>query len=41
MLLGYNDQLLWEQDQEDLIINIPENLIESPVYVFKVNLNEF
>ena len=40
-LLGYNDQLLWEQDQEDLIINIPENLIESPVYVFKVNLNEF
>ncbi|MBY9012652.1 MAG: alpha-L-fucosidase, partial [Candidatus Lokiarchaeota archaeon] len=35
-LLGYNDQLLWEQDQEDLIINIPENLIESPVYVFKV-----
>ena len=40
-LLGYNDQLLWEQDQEDLIINIPENLIESPVYVFKVNPNEF
>ena len=40
MLLGYNDQLKWEQDQEDLIINIPENLIESPVYVFKVIPNE-
>ena len=40
-LLGYNDELLWEQDQEDLIINIPENLIESPVYVFKVNPNDF
>jgi len=39
-LLGYNDQLMWEQDQEDIIINIPENLIESPVYVFKVILNE-
>ena len=41
LLLGYNDQLIWEQDQEDLIITIPENLIESPVYVFKVNPNEF
>jgi len=38
-LLGYKDHLIWEQDQEDLIINIPENLIESPVYVFKVILN--
>ena len=41
MLLGYNDQLIWEQDQEELIITIPENLLESPVYVFKVNPNEF
>jgi alpha-L-fucosidase len=40
-LLGYNDQLLWEQDQEDLLIKIPENLKESPVYVFKVNPNDF
>jgi alpha-L-fucosidase len=40
MLLGYDNQLKWEQDQEDLIINIPENLIESPVYVFKVIPNE-
>ena len=40
-LLGYNDQLIWEQDQEDLIITILENLVESPVYVFKVILNEF
>jgi alpha-L-fucosidase len=39
-LLGNNDQLIWEQNQEDLIINIPETLIESPVYVFKVILNE-
>jgi alpha-L-fucosidase len=39
-LLGYDDQLIWEQDQEDLIINLPENLIKSPVYVFKVILNE-
>jgi alpha-L-fucosidase len=40
-LLGYDGQLLWEQEQEDLVINIPEDLFESPVYVFKVNLNEF
>ena len=40
MLLGYTDHLIWEQDQEDLIINIPENLIESSVYVFKVIPNE-
>jgi len=39
-LLGYDKQLKWEQDKEDLIINIPENLIESPVYVFKVIPNE-
>ena len=39
-LLGYNDQLIWKQDQEDLVIIIPENLIESPVYVFKVIPNE-
>ncbi|MHA1534455.1 MAG: alpha-L-fucosidase [Promethearchaeota archaeon] len=39
-LLGYDRQLKWEQDQEDLIINIPENLIKSPVYVFKVIPNE-
>jgi len=39
-LLGYDNQLKWEQDQEDLIIDIPENLIESPVYVFKVIPNE-
>ena len=38
-LLGYNDQLIWKQDQEDLVIIIPENLIESPVYVFKVISN--
>ncbi|MHA1472153.1 MAG: alpha-L-fucosidase [Promethearchaeota archaeon] len=35
-LLGYKDHLIWEQDNEDLIITIPEKLIESPVYVFKV-----
>ena len=40
-LLGNNDQLTWERKDEDLIINLPENLIEAPVYVFKVNLNEF
>ena len=39
-LLGYNNQLIWKQEQEDLVINIPENLIESPVYVFKVIPNE-
>ena len=39
-LLGNKDQLIWQQDQEDLIINVPENLIESPVYVFKVISNE-
>jgi len=39
-LLGYDNQLKWEQDQEDLIINIPEKLTESPVYVFKVIPNE-
>ncbi|TES97503.1 MAG: alpha-L-fucosidase [Promethearchaeota archaeon] len=39
-LLGYENQLKWEQDQEYLIINIPENLIESPVYVFKVISDE-
>jgi len=39
-LLGYNDPLIWEQDQEDLIITIPKNLIDSPVYVFKVIPNE-
>jgi len=39
-LLGYDNQLKWEHDQEDLVINIPENLIESPVYVFKVIPNE-
>ena len=36
MLLNYNDPLIWEQDQEDLIIKIPDNLRESSVYVFKV-----
>jgi len=40
VLLGYNEKLIWEQDQEDLIINIPENLIESPAYVFKVTSKE-
>jgi len=40
MLLGYDNQLRWEQDQQDLVINIPENLTESPVYVFKVIPNE-
>ncbi|NVM16555.1 MAG: alpha-L-fucosidase [Candidatus Lokiarchaeota archaeon] len=35
-MLGYQDQLTWEQNIEDLIINIPDNLVESPVYVFKV-----
>ena len=35
-LLGYGVQLKWSQDLEDLIINIPDNLIESPVYVFKI-----
>jgi alpha-L-fucosidase len=39
-LLGSKDQLIWQQDQEDLIINVPENLIESPVYVFKVISNK-
>jgi len=39
-LLGNKDQLIWQQDQEDLIINVPENLIESPVYVFKVISNK-
>ena len=39
-LLGNKDQLIWQQDQKDLIINVPENLIESPVYVFKVISNE-
>ncbi len=39
-LLDYDNQLKWEQDQEDLVINIPENLTESPVYVFKVISNE-
>ena len=39
-LLGNKDQLIWQQDQEDLIIKVPENLIESPVYVFKVISNE-
>lgn len=39
-LLGYNNQLKWEQEKEDLIIDTPENMIESPVYVFKVILNE-
>ena len=39
MLLGSKDRLTWEKEDEDLIINLPENLIESPVYVFKVNPN--
>ena len=39
-MLGYENQLKWEQDQEDLVINIPENLTESSVYVFKVIPNE-
>jgi len=39
-LLGYDNQLKWEHDQEDLVIYIPENLIESPVYVFKVIPNK-
>jgi alpha-L-fucosidase len=36
-LLGYKEMLTWEQDQEDLIINLPTNISKSPVYVFKVN----
>jgi len=39
-LLGYNNYLKWAHDKEDLIINIPENLLGSPVYVFKVIPNE-
>jgi len=39
-LLGYNNYLKWTHDKEDLVINIPENLTESPVYVFKVIPNE-
>ncbi len=35
-LLGTREQLTWEQEQENLSINLPENLKESPVYVFKV-----
>ena len=40
MLLNYDDPLIWEQDQEDIIIKIPDNLRESPVYVFKVKSNK-
>ena len=36
-MLGYKKQLTWEQEQEDLIISIPNNLSKSPVHVFKVN----
>jgi alpha-L-fucosidase len=36
-VLGYKEPLTWEQDQEDLILNIPINLSKAPVYVFKVN----
>ncbi|MFX0076953.1 MAG: alpha-L-fucosidase [Candidatus Hermodarchaeota archaeon] len=36
VLLGYGDQLKWSRDLDDLIIDIPEDLRESPVYVFKV-----
>jgi alpha-L-fucosidase len=39
-MLGYKNQLKWEQYGEDLIISTPENLKESPVYVFKVIPNE-
>ena len=36
-MLGYNEHLSWEQDQEGLTVNIPNNLSKSPVYVFKIN----
>jgi alpha-L-fucosidase len=35
-LLGYGDQLKWSRDLDDLIIDIPDILIDSPAYVFKV-----
>jgi alpha-L-fucosidase len=35
-LLGTREQLTWEQEQENLTVNLPKNLKESPVYIFKV-----
>ena len=39
ILLGYKDQLKWEQEQENLTIFLPKNLKASPVYTFKVFSN--
>ncbi len=35
-LLGYEGRLEWNRAGEDIVVNVPENLPESPAYVLKI-----
>jgi alpha-L-fucosidase len=39
-LLGLNEKVSWEYNEQNLIIEVPKSLWDSPAYSFKILLNE-